>query len=92
MAFANQPRRICSVLDDPVTVDHIEACVGVRQGLAVGDAQLLGGDAIQLEIPARKIDRRLRKVHTCYARAALAKSHEIGADAAPHLEQPLPLE
>ena len=75
----------------PWRVDDVEAGVGVRQRLAVGDAQFLGGDAVQLEVLARKIDRRLRQVDAGDARAALREAHQVGADAATDFEQPLSL-
>ena len=90
--LANQLRGVGGVLHDAVAVDDVERRVGVRQRLAVGDAQFLGRHAVQLEILARKIDRRLRQVDAGDTSAALGEPHQVGADAAADFEQPLPPE
>ena len=55
----------------------------------MADAQLLGRHAVQQEILARKIDRRRREVDAGDPGAAAREAHQIGADAAADLEQPL---
>ncbi len=75
-----------------MAIHGVERRIGVRQGLAVGDAQVVGGHAVELEVLACKIDRGLRQVDAGDARAALGEPHQIGADAAAHFEHLLPAE
>ncbi len=75
-------------LNHAVRVHDIEYLVRVRQLLAIRDAQLLGGNAVQREVFACKIDCGLRQVHAGDARASACKPDQIGTDAAPDFEQP----
>ena len=69
-------------------VDDVDAAVPERQRAAVGDERA-ARQAVQREVLARQANRGLRQIDADDTGAASREPGEIGADAAPDLEQAL---
>ena len=82
-------RGIGGVLQHPMAVDDVEGRLVEWQGCAVGDAQILGLQPVQLEVLPGQVDGRLRQVDAGDARPAPGEPREVGADAAADLEHAL---
>src|SRR6187397_747658 len=76
--FLRKLPAVPGVLDDPMCEDEVEVVVGKRQALAVGHQQPCR-QALVREILPRKVNRRLRHVHSRHASAAAGEAHEIDA-------------